>query len=549
MEVCMARRSRSLVSVSLVLGLALAQPALDASRAEAQRVEVRPPRRGGGGGGGGGRGGAVVVTPEAPRRGGGAVVVTPEAPRRGGAVVVTPDAPRRGGAVVVEPPRRGGAVVVSPEPPRGGAVVVEPPRRGGAVVVEPPRRGGAVVVEPPRRGGAVVVAPQPPRGGVVVVEPPRRGGGVVVARRPPPVRVVVPQPPRRTTRWRPPTSPGEMWIEGHWAWGGADWQWVDGHWELPPQPGAIWIAPTTDGGGWVPGYWTMPSYPGPVAGAVRPYQIGAYVSGQLSGNDPMDAGGGYYHDYALALSAGETATLLAVAGPSDQYAGQRLAVGLQLVWNGAVIASDQTMPGSMDARLAFTAGQAGVYTVRVRSRGGPYATGTYVLESAPGNWMPEVNPYDQLWGGGGGVVVQPQPQQPPVQPGWGGVGGPGQAIAISIGSQVSSLLEPGDRVDETGGQYDEIVVNAAPGETFTVVARGTTSMSGRSTIDVFLRAFSDGIEVAQDDDSAGGRNARVIVTAPRSGQVVLRVGTWRGSMERMGYYELLVLPGAQPYAQ
>jgi hypothetical protein len=396
-------RSVSALAVGLALAALVSEPA---SPAEAQRV-VRP-----------GRGGAVVVEPD--RRGGGG---------RGGAVVVEPGRSDRrgggGGAVVVEPDRRGGgAIVVHPGRPDrrgGGAVVVEPDRRGGAVVVEPDRRGGAVVVDPDRRsGGAVVIDPRG-RGGAVVVDPRRddragRRGGVVVVGprgvvRSAPSRITVvapPPPPRPRTRWAPPSRHGEVWIQPYWGWTGGSWEWIEGHWEQPPQRGAVWIDPRFESGGWIPGYWTTPQVSAPPTYGT-PYRIGTQLAGAFSPSDARDSSGAAYHDYVIAMSAGETATILVVGGPSPQYPGQRIDVALQILANGMVVANGSSRSG-LDAQVTITSPQPAIYVIRASSRSGGYG-GTYLLQSAPGSWVPQSSPYDDYWGGGGAPQYYEQPGQ------------------------------------------------------------------------------------------------------------------------------------------
>ncbi len=381
----MIRMNRTARSALVALTLALGAPALLAPADAEAQVVVRP--------GGSRRGGAVVVDPT-PARPGGAVVVRPE-PGRG-----------RPGAVVVDPTpaRPGGAVVVRPEPERGrpGAVVVDP---------TPARPGGAVVVAPaPGRGpGPVVVDPTPGRPGVVVVGP--RG---VVRSAPSRVVVVGPPPaPRVVTRRPPPSRHGEVWVEPYWGWTGASWEWIDGHWELPPQSGAVWVPPQWDGSGWIPGYWTMASVYQQAPQVVgMAYQVGAYTSGALTYNDPQDSSGSPYHDYAVWMNARDVATFVASGGPSDRFAGRRVDIAMTLLLDGRPIASG-SLTGPNDAQLTFSAPRAAIYTLRISTRGGAAGTGSYILESAPGQWAPQVNPYDQYWGQ---VQVQPQPVYPQPQP-------------------------------------------------------------------------------------------------------------------------------------
>jgi hypothetical protein len=381
--------AQALVALTLALG---APAALAPEIADAQRVVVRP----GGGRGRGPRPGTVVVDPT-PARPGGAVVVQPARP---GAVVVDPTPARPGGAVVVRPGGRPGAVVVDPTPARpGGAVVVQPARPGGgAVVVDPtPGRPGVVVdATPGRPGGAVVVGPR----GVVRGAPSR----VVVVQPPPPPRVI--------TRRPAPSRHGEVWVEPYWGWTGGSWEWIDGHWELPPQPGAIWVAPQWDGRGWIPGYWTMATvYERAPQITGMAYQVGQYTSGALTDRDPRDSSGSPYQDWAVWMNAGEIATYLASGGPSDRFAGRRVDVSMQLLLDGRPIAN-AGLTGPSDAQLTFTAPRAAIYTLRISTRGGPAGTGTYVLQSAPGQWAPQASPYDMYWGSGT-VTVQPQPAYPP----------------------------------------------------------------------------------------------------------------------------------------
>ncbi|MFN9812201.1 MAG: hypothetical protein ACK6CU_21495 [Deltaproteobacteria bacterium] len=380
---------------------------------------------------------AQVVVRPAPGRPGGPVVVQPGRP---GAVVVTPAPARPGG---------GGAVVVQPEPGRPGAVVVQParPGGGGAVVVQPaPGRPGAVVVAPApaRPGGAVVVAPAPSRPGPVVVDPGAGRPGVVVVGprgvvRGAPSRVVVvgpPPAPRVITRRPPPSRHGELWIEPYWGWTGAGWEWIDGHWELPPQSGAIWIAPQWDGSGWIPGYWTMASVYQQAPQVVgMAYQVGAYTSGALTMNDPRDASGGPFHDYAVWMNARDMATFVVSGGPSDRFAGRRVDVAMTMLLDGRPIASG-TLTGPNDAQLTFTAPRAAIYTLRISTRGGPAGTGSYVLESAPGQWAPQVNPYDQFWGP---TYAPPQPAYPPPQPAYP----PPQPVYPQVPDCRSTLIQMG----------------------------------------------------------------------------------------------------------
>ena len=84
------------------------------------------------------------------------------------------------------------------------------------------------------------------------------------------------------------------------------------------------------------------------------------------------------------------------------------------------------------------------------------------------------------------------------------------ATPIQLGMTTQGTLQPGDVVDGSGSFVDDHVLALAPGQDFTVIARGGPSMTGRSTLDVVLQLLVDGQEIGRDDDSAGDRNARLM---------------------------------------
>ncbi len=75
-------------------------------------------------------------------------------------------------------------------------------------------------------------------------------GYVIVTEPPPPVVV--------ETRPLPP-SPGCVWIDGYWHWGGQKYVWNSGHWAVPPHGYTRWVPPRYErhekGYRYVPGRW------------------------------------------------------------------------------------------------------------------------------------------------------------------------------------------------------------------------------------------------------------------------------------------------------
>jgi len=73
---------------------------------------------------------------------------------------------------------------------------------------------------------------------------------VIAPRRPPPPRVeIIPAAP----------MPNDIWVNGHWAWNGVQWQWMPGRYVVRPTPRANWIPghwrPHPGGYVWVDGRW------------------------------------------------------------------------------------------------------------------------------------------------------------------------------------------------------------------------------------------------------------------------------------------------------
>jgi hypothetical protein len=57
----------------------------------------------------------------------------------------------------------------------------------------------------------------------------------------------------------PKPHPNAIWLGGHWAWNGREYNWIAGRWEASPR-GDVWVAghwkKTPKGWVWTPGRWT-----------------------------------------------------------------------------------------------------------------------------------------------------------------------------------------------------------------------------------------------------------------------------------------------------
>ena|SRR5215471_3333536 len=54
---------------------------------------------------------------------------------------------------------------------------------------------------------------------------------------------LAPPPPMVVGPVGRPPSPGWMWTDGYYVWGGNRWMWQPGRWARPPRPGFVWQPP------------------------------------------------------------------------------------------------------------------------------------------------------------------------------------------------------------------------------------------------------------------------------------------------------------------
>jgi hypothetical protein len=499
-----------------------------AGTADAQRVVVRP--SGGGGGGRGRTNSTVVVQP-----GAGRAVVQPS---RQSTVVVQPSRQ----TTVVQPSRQNTVV----QPYRSGGVVVRDngPRRGtwtspsGAVVVNGPRPGvrpAPVVVGRPYYGPRTYV-----RSPVVV------GAGSYVYRRP--IRIRYAPPPLRVETAPISPGPGYVWVPGYWFWNDTQYVWISGHWERPPQTSQTWVDArwVQDGGEWVfvPGYWqnsygsvgyttqTMPVNRMPMA---MQHMLGSTTQGTLQPGDAVLSNGAYADDYMMQLEAGQVVTLIATGGPSMVQPGATVDTTLAVLQNNNVIAYDDDGAGFPNAGIVFAAPSSGMYTVRVSTAGSGAIQGSYQLQSWPGSAQ-DPTPQDSYYGGS-------------VQQGYTGNAGTPGIAPISVGSMVNGNLGAGDAMIEGGGYVDQYAIQLTAGSPVTIVTRGgPSSMTPNGTLDVLTSVVLDDGLVAEDDDSAGNQNSRIVFTPTVTGTYIIRVSTY-GNQQQEGSYQLQVMSGAFMNAQ
>jgi Bacterial pre-peptidase C-terminal domain len=110
--------------------------------------------------------------------------------------------------------------------------------------------------------------------------------------------------------------------------------------------------------------------------------------------------------------------------------------------------------------------------------------------------------------------------------------------ALVLGTRVSGMLEDGDAELENGALFDDYAIELEAGQPLDIDLRGGWSKTEPAcNLDVFLEVLKDGHSLAHDDDGGGGFDARLLWTAPDSGQYVIRVST-SGSGRKRGSYTL-----------
>jgi hypothetical protein len=119
---------------------------------------------------------------------------------------------------------------------------------------------------------------------------------------------------------------------------------------------------------------------------------------------------------------------------------------------------------------------------------------------------------------------------------------------IQLGATVTGTLLDGDYRLSDGSLMDDYGILLTAGQTVTIVVRGGPSLSSPGqNLDMMFAIVANNTELAQDDDSAGNLNARIVFTPPASGLYFIRVSTAGAGMQ-MGSYTVQTMPGGMPTA-
>ncbi len=228
-------------------------------------------------------------------------------------------------------------------------------------------------------------------------------------------------------------------------------------------------------------------------------RLGDSIRGRLEEGDARTRGSDAYRydDYRVNLRAGQRLEAELTSDDFDAY--------LEVYAEGDLrqsLASDDDSAGELNARVRFTAPEAGVYIVRARPFSG-LETGDYQLS----------------------LKERPAARLP-------------RASRITIGRDASGRLGANSAEDDDGNRYDAYAFRASAGERVKIDLES-------DDFDAFLRVgrIVNGVfvQMAENDDGGSSLNARLVFTAPQAGEYLIRATSYNSSAQ--GVYRLALEQG------
>ena len=214
----------------------------------------------------------------------------------------------------------------------------------------------------------------------------------------------------------------------------------------------------------------------------RMVTLGTATSGELTDTDPsVDDKGSYYDLYRITARKGQKLIIEMKSNELDSYVGIGHMDGDSLT----IDETDDDGGGEKNARLRFTVKEDGTYIIRAQALDAN-STGAYTLKVTERMARPS-------------VIVNVTPNTP----------------------MTGELTETDDEADD-GSYFDLYRLTVKAGESVTITMRSTAVDSY-----VVLGQMVDGEwnQVAFDDDSGGGKNARLEHTFDRAGEYLIRANT------------------------
>lgn len=238
------------------------------------------------------------------------------------------------------------------------------------------------------------------------------------------------------------------------------------------------------------------------AGATRRIAPGETVRGRLADSSPALEDRSLYEVWSYAGRAGETITITLRSDEFDAYLGFGRAApgGSSTLWE-----QDDDSGGGHDAQLTVTLPEDGLYAV-VANAYRPGARGAFTLEVRSGSAPAAA-------GGGTATLSLLQLAALAMQPG---------APTLAPGGSLDGTLTEERRLESDDTPVLPVLLRGTPGERVAITLSSTSFDSYLMVLDA-----SGGI-LAQDDDGAGGRDARVTIEIPSSGTCVVLVNSYEG---------------------
>ncbi|MBL8557348.1 MAG: pre-peptidase C-terminal domain-containing protein [Hyphomonadaceae bacterium] len=217
------------------------------------------------------------------------------------------------------------------------------------------------------------------------------------------------------------------------------------------------------------------------AQAQRSINVGQTLSGALTADDPKAEDQSAYDDFSLRLNAGQSVEIVMSSSAFDSFL--LLGKGTGSAFSSS--ASDDDSAGGQDARIRFTASEAGLYTVRANALNAGML-GPYSLR----------------------VAAYTAPPTPTATP-------------ITIGSTVSgTLADGGGRLEDGDKLYALYTFTAKKGDR---IALSTAATAFDSMVELGRTVNGAFESIASDDDSGGDNNARLLQVLPDDGEYTVRV--------------------------
>jgi hypothetical protein len=260
----------------------------------------------------------------------------------------------------------------------------------------------------------------------------------------------------------------------------------------------------------------------PVATAIQINTVGTIGLNQQVQNN-LTPGTGLYDGeplqaYTFQCTAGQTFQM-DVLSEWDNYA---------IIFDamGNNVAHDDDSGEGLNARIQYSCPQTAMYRLAVTTYSASTTTGLYTLR-VTGLGVP--TPLGQPQ-----PINQPQPIAQPIGEPTNPIPAPGAVAQIAVGQIMRGRLETGDQTMADGTFADIWQFQGNAGQTVQIDVRS-------DEFDAYAQLLNaTGTKLAEDDNSGGNLNARIIFTLPATGMYQIVVNS-AGQSRRSGIYTISVV--------